>query len=414
MSSAANSIDKDNHKAEFAFSGNVARGGNTVLSLIAVFIVIVLTAYAAYSLLYTYQVYNDAFLDSEIIDLRPTFSGDATDNRATFRELLAINEDTTSWVTIDGTLIDYPVMQGEDDYEYVNKNVYGDFELSGSIFLSAGNSSDFSDPYNLLYGHHIANGGMFGDVMKYTSVDFFNKNTVGILYLPETTYSITLYACVECSAYDDNIFFSAKEQSEMADFQAWLKENATHYRDIGVTEKDKIISLTTCENATTDGRCAIVGRLDKIATVEQSFEDDTTASVTTTEGSVDDNTTAGVITARDYVVKPHNYYYLIILGLFLISLLIIGVMQQDGYISPSMTESEIIAAEKKAVRKRKGVNRILCIANLAVGAACVYVGQGIYEEVSAAVAVTTISFLAIAEHVRRVKSMEMFNHVKIK
>ncbi|MBR1622574.1 MAG: class B sortase [Pseudobutyrivibrio sp.] len=351
MSSAVKSIDKDNHRAEFAFSGNVARGGNTVLSLIAVFIVIVLTAYAAYSLLYTYQVYNDAFLDSEIIDLRPTFSGDSTDNRATFKELLAINEDTTSWVTIDGTLIDYPVMQGEDDYEYVNKNVYGDFELSGSIFLSAGNSKDFSDPYNLLYGHHIANGGMFGDVMKYTSEAFFNKNSTGILYLPDATYSITIYACVECSAYDDNIFYGAKDQTEMADFQAWVKENATHYRDIGVTENDKIIALTTCENATTDGRCAIVGRLDKIATVEQSFEDDTEVAETTADGNVDGNAAANVITTRDYVVKAPNYYYLIIIGVFLISLLIIGLMQQDGYISPSMTENEILAVEKKSSKK---------------------------------------------------------------
>ena len=126
------------------------------------------------------------------MNLKPVYSENDTDNRATFRELLAINEDTTSWITLDDTLIDYPVMQGENDYEYVNKNIYGDFELSGSIFISAKNASDYSDPYNLLFGHHISNGAMFGDVMKYKNKDYFNQHSTGILYLPEATYSVNI------------------------------------------------------------------------------------------------------------------------------------------------------------------------------------------------------------------------------
>lgn len=52
--------------------------------------------------------------------------------------------------------------------EYINKDVYGEFSLSGSIFLSCMNKKDFSDNYNLVYGHHMANGGMFGDVVSFT------------------------------------------------------------------------------------------------------------------------------------------------------------------------------------------------------------------------------------------------------
>ncbi len=403
MSSVAKEI-RANHKSEYAFFGKMARGGNTVLSFIAVTIVIVLSAYAFYSLLYTYQIYNDANLDSDILDLKPVYSGDTTDNRLTFRELLAINEDTTSWITIDDTLIDYPVMQGENDYEYVNKNIYGDFELSGSIFISAKNEPDYSDPYNLLFGHHIYNGAMFGDVMKYRDEDFFNNHTTGILYLPEATYSISIYACIECSAYDDNIFFAAKEPGEMSEFQEWVRENATQYTDIGITENDKIIALTTCENATTDGRCAVLGRLDQIAMVEQSFYEDD-SSVTTNDVDEAENESSGnAITGAYFVRLSNSYYYLIILGVFLLSLLIVGLMQTDNYIGPNASEIEITNLEKKTFTKRKLIHRLLCITNLAVGVICIYYGRTIYEEVSCVVAVGTMSFLSAAERVRRVRS----------
>ena len=404
MSSVAKEI-RANHKSEFAFSGKMARGANSVLSFIAVSIVVLLGAYAIYSLLYTYQIYNNAYLDSDIISLKPVFSGDATDNRLTFRELLAINEDTTSWITIDDTLIDYPVMQGENDYEYVNKNIYGDFELSGSIFISAKNESDYSDPYNLLFGHHIYNGAMFGDVMKYKEKDYFDTHTTGILYLPEATYSIDIYACIACSAYDENIFFAAKEQDEMVEFQEWVKENATHYRDIGVTENDKIIALTTCENATTDGRCAILGRLDQIAMVEQSFDEEADLAVSIGESNDSENATSkGAIEGLYYIKNSESYYYLIIIGVFLFSLLIVGVMQHDAYVSVNASSDEIAVAQQRLDKKRKHVHRLLCVINVAVGVACVYYGRSIYEEVSAAVAIGTMTFLAVAEHIRRAKS----------
>ena len=59
---------------------------------------------------------------------------------------------------------------------YINKNVFGEFALTGSIFLSCMNSPDFSDPYNLIYGHHMDNGGMFGDVMEFLDSEYFDEH----------------------------------------------------------------------------------------------------------------------------------------------------------------------------------------------------------------------------------------------
>ena len=91
--------------------------------------------------------------------------------------------------------------QGQDDMEYINKNVYGEFELSGAIFLSCLNKDDFSDPYNLVYGHNMKNGGMFADVADFTNKEYL-KRPKGKLYLTDATRKIRFFACMKVTAAD--------------------------------------------------------------------------------------------------------------------------------------------------------------------------------------------------------------------
>ena len=71
------------------------------------------------------------------------------------------------WIVVDDTNIDYPVMQGYDNSQYLNLDPYGEYSLSGSIFLDSRNSSDFTDPYSIIYGHHMEYGKMFGAIDDY-------------------------------------------------------------------------------------------------------------------------------------------------------------------------------------------------------------------------------------------------------
>ena len=183
----------------------LARIGNFILSLMAVCMMIVMLAYGGYSLWDNYMINSGAFLTSDLLKYKPPENSDAEDNLS-LEELMALNPETRGWLTIDGTHIDYPVVQGEDDMKYVNTDIYGEFSLSGAIFLSCINSPDFSDHYNLMYGHHMDNGGMFGDVMEFVETDHFQSHETGTLYLPHKTYGITLFACIQADAYDRIIY----------------------------------------------------------------------------------------------------------------------------------------------------------------------------------------------------------------
>ena len=120
-----------------------AKLGDRMITILAAILMILLMSYGGFSLWYTYMTMQEGFLDNDLMSLKPVVSEDGS---LSFEELLALNKDTRAWITLDGTNIDYPMVQGKDDMEYVNKDVEGNFSLSGSIFMSYHNAPDFSDP----------------------------------------------------------------------------------------------------------------------------------------------------------------------------------------------------------------------------------------------------------------------------
>ena len=123
-----------------------AKVGDKIIVIFAVILMILLMSYGSFSLWYTYMTMQEGFLNNELMALKPFSKEDET---LGFQDLLVLNEDVRAWITIDDTHVDYPMVQGENDMEYVNKDVMGDFSLSGSIFMSYRNKPDFSDPYIL-------------------------------------------------------------------------------------------------------------------------------------------------------------------------------------------------------------------------------------------------------------------------
>lgn len=239
-----------------------ARAGDRLISFIAAVLMLLMLCYGGYSLWDTSMINRGAFVSNELLKFKPS-SGDT--QNPTLAELQRINPEVRGWLTIDDTHIDYPVVQGENDMDYINKDVYGDFSLSGSIFMDSRNSPDFSDAYCLVYGHHMANGGMFGDVTEFVNASYFEKHLTGTLYLPEKTYKITLFACVEVDAFDSVIYNpTTQEKGKIGELLAYIREAAVQYRDIGMTEKDSVIGLSTCAESATNGRVVLFGRLDKL------------------------------------------------------------------------------------------------------------------------------------------------------
>ena len=142
------------------------------INAIVVIVAALLFLICLYAMIDAYNVYVGAN-DSGILKYKPE-SG----NTEKLREM---SEDAVAWLTVDDTRIDYPVMQGENNTEYLNKDPQGEFSLSGSIFLDSRNDKTFSDPYSLIYGHHMEYGAMFGALDEYKDKAFFDSHRTGLL-----------------------------------------------------------------------------------------------------------------------------------------------------------------------------------------------------------------------------------------
>ena len=241
---------------------SAARFGDKILSFLAIILMVVMLSFGGYSLWDTYVTMSGAFLKNDLLKYKPSLDN-PEQTRLSLQELMAINPDTRAWITLDGTHIDYPMVQGKDDMEYVNKDVTCEFSLSGSIFLSAKNKADFSDPYMLTYGHHMDNGGMYGDVMEFIKKDYFDKHLTGHLFLPDgRARKLDVFAVIECDAYDQMIYRTDNKNGNVMELVEYLKNHATNFRDIGMKESDQIMALSTCVSLETNGRAVVMVRVN--------------------------------------------------------------------------------------------------------------------------------------------------------
>ena len=184
-----------------------------------------------------------------------------------------LSGDCVAWLKVDDTGIDYPVMQGKTNTEYLNKDPYGDFSLSGSIFLDTRNKPDFSDSYCLTYGHHLEGGLMFGALDDFLKEGFFDRHRTGTLTRmtpPDSKNGsggktageeipFTVFAVLETDANISELFDPLGSERALV----YAAAHAKYFSDPKTTH---ILALTTCVDAVHTTRtvvlCALEGEME--------------------------------------------------------------------------------------------------------------------------------------------------------
>jgi len=165
------------------------------------------------------------------------------------------------WIKLDGTPIDYPVMQYTDNDFFLTRLPDGTEHRNGSIFLDYRNNSDFSDKSILIYGHATGTGDMFGVFKNYRDQDFYEANPVINLYTPERDYKIVLFAGHVAHSVRDHPPPHFESDEEFLAYIDHLKSISVFDSTTEVTATDRIISLVTCTYDFNDARLILVGIL---------------------------------------------------------------------------------------------------------------------------------------------------------
>lgn len=193
--------------------------------------------------------------------------GDAPEILEEYQTLYAKNKSFIGWIKIDGTNIDYPVMQTSNFEYYLDHNFEQEYDRNGSIFLDP--DCDVIKPSTniIIYGHNMRSGNMFGSLDKYSQESFmkehpeirfdslYRKGKYKVMYVfrdrlyDDTTVTFKYYQFIDTHSpeeFDSNM----KNMAEMSLY------------DTGVTAKygDELITLSTCDHSEENGRFVVVAK----------------------------------------------------------------------------------------------------------------------------------------------------------
>ena len=188
-----------------------------------------------------------------------------------FNQLNEINSDTVAWMSIPGTSVDYPIVQGESNDKYMKKSFEGYSSASGSIFLDYRNNTlespenDLSD-ISLVYGHHMSGGKMFAPICNYKSQKFYDNHPFGIVYTEDgLAYKVEFFAGVIIDGTDETVLFTSDfvDAEEYETYLDNIRINSTFDSDVEIEYGDKVIALVTCSYETNNSRYVLYGKLGK-------------------------------------------------------------------------------------------------------------------------------------------------------
>lgn len=184
-----------------------------------------------------------------------------------FSALLAENDDFVGWLTVEGTNIDYPVMQtpGDEEY-YLHRNFYKQYDYSGVPFCNAAADVERPSDNIVIYGHHMRAGTMFNHLTLFQDSEFYAKHKT---FTFDTIYRTGTYEIVAvCLTHVNEGAFKYWEvtdctENEFNEYVNWLASKSLYKTD-GIDDVeygDRLVTLSTCAYHTTNGRLIVVGKL---------------------------------------------------------------------------------------------------------------------------------------------------------
>ncbi len=196
------------------------------------------------------------------------FTEQNTERMLKLEELQNENSDIIGWLEIEGTNINYPVLQGSDNDFYMDHDYQKKKTMVGSIFLDKDYEWEPASSNLLIYGHNIKNGTMFQNLLNYREKSYYEEHpTIRFTTAKEDVY-YEIIAAFPSKVYnksDVNVFryysfINAKNENEYNEFVENAKKASLY--DTGRTSVygEQLMTLSTCAYHVTDGRFAVVAK----------------------------------------------------------------------------------------------------------------------------------------------------------
>ena len=184
-----------------------------------------------------------------------------------FEKPFLLNPELVGWITIEGTNVDYPVVQSSVDHKdyYLRRDFYGNADSHGCIYARE-QCDVFAPSDNItIYGHRMRDHTMFGHLAKYEQKSFLEDHQYVYFdtLLERHTYQIAYVFVTSATPGEGFAYHSFVDGNvgQWAEFIAGCEKYSLYDTGVTIAPGDKLITLSTCEYTHENGRLVIVAKL---------------------------------------------------------------------------------------------------------------------------------------------------------
>ena len=216
---------------------------------------------------------NDKIIDEIINDnlqMDVTEEVQEKTNRMTqLEELQKENSDIVAWLEIEGSNINYPVLQGNDNDFYMTHNYKKEYSKDGALFLDKQYDWTLPSSNLLIYGHNnIGSREMFAELINYKKQSYYEThkkiklttNNEDAEYEIIAVFLSKVYYKSEKNVFRYYYFINAENEEEFNQYVQNSKKASLYNIETTAEYGDQLLTLSTCEYSKKDGRLAIVAR----------------------------------------------------------------------------------------------------------------------------------------------------------
>ena len=220
-----------------------------ILSIIRIIFLITLLVSVIYIVKWYIDSKQNEKLEEKILETVIVESEDNTgeEYKIDFKKLKEINNQVVGWLKINGTEVEYAVVQAKDNNYYLKRNLDKKYNVGGWIFADYKNKLDGTDKNIVIYGHNMKDNSMFGSLKNILNEEWYNNEENYVIDFvtenEEQKYQVfSIYKIENEDYYIDTEF----KKNEFAKFIETLKNRSIKDFNIDVSSEDSILTLSTC------------------------------------------------------------------------------------------------------------------------------------------------------------------------
>lgn len=180
------------------------------------------------------------------VEEAPVYDADTVPIEVDWDLVKRINPEIAAWLYCPATIINYPVMQTDDNDFYLHHDFRGEYSAGGALFADCGSVFGQVSSDLVIYGHNMKDGSMFGTLLDYADHDHLVDDPYMWLLTPEQDYRVEIFACREVEAGANAFRFDHRDEESYRAYLDDIVSKACWAEEDRVCTDHQLLTMSTC------------------------------------------------------------------------------------------------------------------------------------------------------------------------